>query len=248
MTLSISWSTQALSARWMGWGWQVPSGTAGYTIWNGSRVRAFISGRRWSHITDFRGRTVVQSSTKDSFFRSNEGYIPKATLLHISREGGVEAMANTYWPDDQWQGHRISKSNRFFGKSSSSNYLRKVRYKSHPSQRCGVVIFVKRSNWMSMGVLSRSNHRWIDIFKTYRLTDHIQSGKLIARDQDTSPDIVLWQPKSSPLELILRDPVGSRWDFLGHAPGAKKRANFVHFVQAFFLGSRATISKQYYWK
>ena len=87
---------------------------------------------------------------------------------------------------------------------------------------------------MSMGVLSRSNHRWIDIFKAYRLTDHVQSGKPIARDQDTSPDMVLWQPKSSPLELILRDPVGPRWDFLGHAPGAKKKSKFCSLRPSFF--------------
>ena len=74
----------------------------------------------------------------------------------------------------------------------------------------------------------------IDIFKAYRLTDHVQSGKPIARDQDTSPDMVLWQPKSSPLELILRDPVGPRWDFLGHAPGAKKKSKFCSLRPSFF--------------
>jgi hypothetical protein len=43
-----------------------------------------------------------------------------------------------------------------------------------------------------MGVLGRrSDHRIDSIFEAYRSTEHVQSGKSIGHDLDTSPDVVV---------------------------------------------------------
>ena len=106
-----------------------------------------------------------------------------------------------------------------------------------------------------MGVLSRSNHRRIDIF----------AGSISLR-------LIVWQTMSRVVNLLLviRTQVqiwcyGSgnqilsnwfyviRWDQAGTFSGTrmernKKKRNFCSLCSSFFLGSRATISGRYYWK